>query len=67
MSKLDKELMDFVKRNRALMNWLLLASKKIEYGSIVINYHAGKITSFDMHRKMRTVAKEEGKLDHEDI
>ncbi len=63
----DKELMDFVNNNRALMDWLLLADKKIEYGRIVINYHEGRITSYDITRKIRTAAKEEGKAENEDI
>ena len=56
---IDQEMMDFVNNNRSLMAWLMLADKEIDYGSIVINYHAGRITSYDITRKIRTAAKDE--------
>ncbi len=64
---IEKEIEDFVNNNRALIDWLMLADKEIDYGSIVVNYHAGRITSYDITRKIRTAAKEEGKAENEEI
>ena len=45
---IDQQLLDWIAHNRNLLNWLKLADEKIEYGQIIINYHAGKITSYDI-------------------
>lgn len=67
MSKLDKERLDWIERNRSLLVQLSEAAEKMEYGQIIINYHAGEVVSIDVCPRIRTVAKEEGKADHEDI
>ncbi len=56
---IDQETMDFINNNRSLIDWLVVADKEIDYGHIIINYHAGRITSYDITRKIRTAAKDE--------
>ena len=45
---IDSQLLDWIEKNRRLIDWLKIADEKIEYGQIIINYHAGKITSYDI-------------------
>ena len=45
---IDQQLLDWINHNRRLIDWLKIADEKIEYGQIIINYHGGKITSYDI-------------------
>ena len=51
---IDQQLLDWIDHNRSLIDWLKIADEKIEYGQIIINYHAGKITSYDICPRERT-------------
>jgi len=52
----DKDMLDWINRNRNLLNWLKVADEKIEYGQIIINYHGGKIVSYDLCPRERMEA-----------
>ena len=45
---MGRELIDWIERNRSLIAWLMAADADMEYGQIIINYHGGKITSYDI-------------------
>ncbi len=54
---LDPALIEWIENNMNLMEWLKLADSKIEHGKIVINYHQGKITSYDICPRERIYLK----------
>ena len=55
--KIDPALIEWIKDNMNLIEWLKIADSKIEHGKIVINYHQGKITSYDICPRERIYLK----------
>ena len=45
---MDQKLTDWIEHNHDLIDWLRWADDKIRFGQIIINYHEGKITSYDI-------------------
>ena len=54
---LDPTFIDWIENNMNLIEWLKTADSKIEHGKIVINYHQGKITSYDICPRERIYLK----------
>ncbi len=54
---LDPTLVEWIENNMNLIEWLKLADSKIEHGKIVINYHQGKIISYDICPRERIYIK----------
>ncbi len=42
------EILEWIEKSINLKHWLKIADSKIEHGKIVINYHQGKITGYDI-------------------
>ncbi len=54
VKNISPELIEWVEKNINLIEWVKIADSKIENGKIVINYHQGKITSYDICPRLRT-------------
>ena len=46
--ELDQETKDWIESHKDMIDWLRIAEEKVIYGQIVINYHQGKIASYDI-------------------
>ncbi len=56
MKKLEQKRKGWIDRNLHLLDWLVLAEERVRYGHIIINYHAGRVTSYDLCPRERTEA-----------
>ena len=56
MKTLDQKRKGWIDRNRNLLDWLVLAEERVRFGHIIINYHAGRVTSYDLCPRERTEA-----------
>lgn len=55
--KIDSELNRWIKEHVDLLRWLKNADQDMEYGEIIIHYHQGKITSYDICPRERMYLK----------
>ena len=46
--QIDQETLNWIEKNISFIQWLKIADSRIEHGKIIINYHQGKITSYDI-------------------
>jgi len=53
IKNINPELIEWVEKNINLIQWLKIVDSKIEHGEIIIHYHQGKITSYDICLKER--------------
>ena len=51
------EILELIEKSINLKPWLKIADSKIEHGKIVINYHQGKISSYDICPRERIYLK----------
>ncbi len=52
----DQQTLEWIESHKNLIDWLRIAEEKVIYGQIVLNYHQGRITSYDICPRERVSA-----------
>ena len=55
---MDQETLDWIESHKNLIEWLRIAEERVIYGQIILNYHQGKISSYDICPRERLEAGE---------